>query len=480
MALCLRDMGRRYPKEFEINPDGRTTVHFWPPAWQRPGARPARRGHPLHTGTARLRPFRALAGPGGPAELHLRPEGPDGLPELGTVRDMGLADPTGVAATYDVLYFFYRGAANPQEIAGICKLLRPAPARGAKHGEPRGGQRDARYAPPRTRGARGETARPPASAGHARGPVAGEFNFQDVRRGWLPNEQRGSSKTTGWGPPATAGRAMVGATCRRAGPEALLAASARYAIVMDVDMCHEIVPVMETQADPRRRKVAGGFGDHRTPGHWQATWRLSDRTPRLRGLLLSYYVTGDLLARDTALASRAGAVDGSGVPFPGEDGMVFLDNLSEFLALDYDSALLEKLGECADYLFRMPPMIDEADAWTPGLRVYAAQTGDPRVAGFCAASPRPSPATTCAFWGSCATCSKPPHSPNWTADRAARDRIRAAGEQTHGRPVVEGRHADVGPVLLLRLRRDRPRARANSSRRACGRDARACCARCYR
>ena len=36
--------------------------------------------------------------------------------------------------------------------------------------------------------------------------------------------------------------------------------------------------------DTRRRKIAGAFGDHRTPAHWQGAWHISDRHARVRSM----------------------------------------------------------------------------------------------------------------------------------------------------------------------------------------------------
>jgi hypothetical protein len=134
-------------------------------------------------------------------------------------------------------------------------------------------------------------------------------------------------------------------------------------------------------ADPRRRKIAGAFGDARTPVHWQSTSCVSDRHARLLGPLLAYYLSGDLFTRDAALL-WAEAAKNYGPATSGADGMAYLDNLVELLSLTYDPALVERAGDCADYLFRMPPDLQEAGQWIPGLRAYLRATGDARAAAY--------------------------------------------------------------------------------------------------
>jgi len=381
MALCLRDMTRLHPKEFEVNADGRVLVHFWPPHGD-DRVRSSREEINRNT-VGRL----DFAHYGRWLDLTVPPSYSAGLkdqndlPEFDAVRDMGLADPTGVAVTYDVLYFFYRGAAAPGDISAICKLFAQRPhAVQSPESLAAANVLPDMLPPARAARAAGLLDRLLALDA-ARGPDDGDFNYQDVRRTWLPREQRWSLKDYWLGTTGDRLTALWMVYLQTGRPDALLAAQRMVRHLIDVDMCHEAPAAMGVQADPRRRKVAGGFGDHHTPVHWQSTWHLSDRVPRLRGLLLSYYATGDLLARDMAL-KWAEAVKEHGTPFPGEDGMVYLDNLSDLLMVDYDAALQERLGDCADYFFRMPPALDNVDVWIPGLRNYLRQSADPRAAAY--------------------------------------------------------------------------------------------------
>ena len=169
-------------------------------------------------------------------------------------------------------------------------------------------------------------------------PAAGDFNYMDVRRAWLPDEQRWSLRNYWMGANADLPGALWLLYLQTGRPEVLLAARRNLRHLISMDICHDATPALTAHADPRRRKIVGAFGDHKTPVHWQSTCRVSDRHARIRAPLLAYYLTGDLLARDTALL-WAEAAKNYGPATAGEDGLAYLDNLSEILALAYDPAL---------------------------------------------------------------------------------------------------------------------------------------------
>jgi hypothetical protein len=102
---------------------------------------------------------------------------------------------------------------------------------------------------------------------------------------------------------------------------------------------------------------------------------------RIRGLLLDYYLTGDPMARDSVL-QWADAARLFGPATDGADGMAYLCNLSELLLFSYDPALVDRMGECSEYLFRMPLDLQETSAWVPGLRGYVHCRGDRRAAAY--------------------------------------------------------------------------------------------------
>jgi len=381
MALCLRDMARLHPKEFEVNADGRVMIHLWPPHGEDRLRSPREEINRSTVGRLDFAHYGRWLDLSVPPAYSAGLKDQNDLPEFDTVRDMGLADPTGVAVTYDVLYFFYRGPPEPGDLSAICKLFAQRPhAVQSQESLAAANVLPDMLTPARAARAAGLLDRLLALDA-TRGPADGDFNYQDVRRTWLPREQRWSLRDYWVGTTGDRPAALWLVYLQTGRPDALLAAQRMVRHLIDVDMCHEAPAAMGVQADPRRRKAAGGFGDHHTPVHWQSTWHLSDRAPRLRGLLLSYYATGDLLARDMAL-KWAEAVRERGTPFAGEDGMVYLDNLSELLMMDYDAALQERLGDCADYFFRMPPALENVDLWTPGLREYLRQTGDPRAGAY--------------------------------------------------------------------------------------------------
>ena len=177
-----------------------------------------------------------------------------------------------------------------------------------------------------------------------------------------------------------------------------------------MDLCNDSTPALAALADPRRRKIAGAFGDCKTPVHWQSTCCVSDRHARLLGPLLAYYLSGDLVARDAALL-WAEAAKNYGPATCGADGMAYLDNLVELLSLSYDPVLVERAGDCADYLFRMPEDLQETGQWIPGLRDYLRATGDARAAAYLhglGATLKAAPAQNPARSACCATCTRLP------------------------------------------------------------------------
>ena len=165
-------------------------------------------------------------------------------------------------------------------------------------------------------------------------------------------------------------------------PEIFIAAQRNLRHVLGMDLCNDSTPALAALADPRRRKIAGAFGDDKTPVHWQSTCCVSDRHARLLGPLLAYYLSGDPASPATPRSSGRRRRRTTGLPPAGADGMAYLDNLVELLSLSYDPALVERAGDCADYLFRMPEDPQETGQWIPGLRAYLRATGDARAAAY--------------------------------------------------------------------------------------------------
>ena len=203
----------------------------------------------------------------------------------------------------------------------------------------------------------------------------------DVRRHWLPDEQRWGLRNYWMGANEDLPGALWLLYLQTGRPEIFIAAQRNLRHVLGMDLCNDSTPALAALADPRRRKIAGAFGDDKTPVHWQSTCCVSDRHARLLGPLLAYYLSGDLVARDAALL-WAEAAKNYGPATSGADGMAYLDNLVELLSLSYDPVLVERAGDCADYLFRMPEDPQETGQWIPGLRDYLRATGDARAAAY--------------------------------------------------------------------------------------------------
>jgi hypothetical protein len=214
-----------------------------------------------------------------------------------------------------------------------------------------------------------------------RSPADGDFNFMDVRRHWLPDEQRWGLRNYWMGANEDLPGALWLIYLQTGRPDIFTAARRNLRHVIGVDLCNDSTPSLAVLADPRRRKIAGAFGDARTPVHWQTTCCVSDRHARLLGPLLAYYLSGDLVARDAALL-WAEAAKNYGPATSGADGMAYLDNLVELLSLSYDPVLVERAGDSADHLFRVPQDVQEAGQWIPGLRAYLRATGDARAAAY--------------------------------------------------------------------------------------------------
>ena len=193
-----------------------------------------------------------------------------------------------------------------------------------------------------------------------RSPADGDFNFMDVRRHWLPDEQRWGLRNYWMGANEDLPGALWLLYLQTGRPDIFIAARRNLRHVLGMDLCNDSTPALAALADPRRRKIAGAFGDSKTPVHWQSTCCVSDRHARLLGPLLAYYLTGDLVARDAALL-WAEAAKNYGPATCGADGMAYLDNLVELLSL----SLRSRAGRARGRLRRLP--VPHAPG-SPGVR----------------------------------------------------------------------------------------------------------------
>ena len=379
-ALDLRDMDELHPKEIEVTPESRVIVHFWPPH-----------------GDERLRGLKVDVDRRTVGELGFATTGclldlsvpaayasglkdRNGLFDFDAVRNMDVSDPAGIALTYDMLYTFVKGPLDPLEVSGIARAfeLCPCAVQDAQSLAVSGVLQEM-LSPSRTE--RAATMLTRLLAMENRSPADGDFNFMDVRRHWLPEEQRWGLRNYWMGASEDLPGALWLLYLQTGRPDIFIAAQRNLRHVLATDLCNDSTPSLAALADPRRRKIAGAFGDYKTPVHWQSTCCVSDRHARLLGPLLAYYLSGDLVARDAALL-WAEAAKSYGPATCGADGMAYLDNLVELLSLRYDPVLVERAGECADYLFRMPEDPQETGQWIPGLRDYLRATGDARVAAY--------------------------------------------------------------------------------------------------
>ena len=380
IAICLRDMGHLHPKEIEIRPDETFRVHFWP----QHGDQELRR---LHQDVNR----RTVGGLGfahSGLRLDLRVPAPfskalkdrEGLSDFDAVQEMHLSDPTGIALTHDLMYMFFAGDFEQEEVDGIAELFELRPRAVQDPGSLAASGVLTEMLPP-DRADRTAAIIERLLKREQRAPQEGEFNYMGVHSRWLANEGRWALANH-WVGAAGDLPSALWLTCLYTGNPEIHRAAERYLRhVLSMDICHTSTATQIAETDPRRRKIPGAFGDHRSPVHWQSTCHVNDRFARVRGLLLAYYLAGDLRARDV-VRLWGEAAKTYGIPNSGEDGAVFLDNLSEILSMDYDAEILERLGECAEYLFQMPFDSGELARSAHLLRKYSCERGDPRGAAF--------------------------------------------------------------------------------------------------
>lgn len=377
MAIGLRDMEELFPKSFEMIADGALLrIHFWPPQQDelvrelRSQEKKRALGELPFVHYYHLLDLRVPASFGGPTgeEQKMAPQ----------VQPYHYrSDPTGIALTYDTLYYFYRGKCDRDEISAVCKTFEFSPS---------AVQDQASLA---ASGVFGQALSPPqaqtALAGakrllqlESRAPEQGDLNFLDLHRKWDTTQARWDTNYPWLGTEANLPVALWRLYAQTGDREIFRAAQRNLRHVLGVDFCHLSSPEQETRDDPRHRKIAGAFNLNRTPIHWQETVHISDRHARLRAPLLAWYLTGDSVAYEAALLWRDAAVT-HGAPTSGQDGAVFIDNLWVMLQLQYNPLLHEQLGACVEFFSQRPCETAQIDSWGIGLREYVRESGDQSV-----------------------------------------------------------------------------------------------------
>jgi len=380
VAVCLRDMAHLYPKELELRPDGRLRMHFWP------AHMPEKLRAEPEAVDRRTVGGLGFAHQGALFDLRVPPaysyglQDRDGLFDFDAVRYGHLSEITGMGLTYDLLYLFYGGDLDEEEISQTARAfeLRPHALQDRESLAASG------VLPEMLSAGRAKRAADLAVKLlelEGRNSQEGDLNFLDLHRRWLPQEKRWALRRHWVGNLADVPAMLWVLYLQTGRPELFRAAARSLRHLLSVDVCHFAQPGQTTQADPRRRKIPGGFGDHRTPFHWQSTCHLSDRYARIRPLLLAHYLTGEALPLDV-VRLWAQAVRTYGVPTTGEDGAAYLDNLWRILQVEPDPGLIERFGECADYLFRAHFDPAEAHSWTVSLIDYFRASGDRRAVDF--------------------------------------------------------------------------------------------------
>ncbi len=377
LAIAFQDMADLYPKSFSLHSDNTFKLHFWPPH----GRDDLRR----YAGEVNRRTVGGLHFAQSGRLFDLRVPGPYShalkdkarLEDFEAVSGMHLSDPTGLALTYETLWIFYRGDLDRNDVAGASQLLAEAP-HGVQDRESliRSGVLDGVLSPERTEKALALAAHLLEREEHF--PEKGDLNFRDVHRAWLSLEERWALAQRWMGPANDLPGALWLLYLQSGSERIRTLARQNLRHLFAVDICHDAEPAQMRHADPRRRKLPGGFGDHATPLHWHSTCHINDRFARLRALAWSYYLTGDHRAREAALL-WARSAETFGLPARGQDGAVFMDNLRVALGLRYNPVLLERLGACASYFSDQSLNPSAMTGWNATLSSSMADRGDPGI-----------------------------------------------------------------------------------------------------
>ncbi len=380
LAVCMRDMQHLFPKELELGSDGVVVAHVWPPHGEREMRDPAGDVTRRNVGTLGFAHYGKMLDLTVPSSYAATLKDREGLFDFDAVRDANLSDHTGTAVTCDMLYIFYSGRLDIEEVSEIARIFQFGPH--AVQDRKSLAEAEALHNPltPDQLRRAGALAMRLLKA-EDRAQQQGMFNYQDLHGRWLPDEERWALRGH-WLSMRHDVPGMLWTLYLQAGdPDLLRCAERNMAHILAVDFCHDATPTQAKFADPRRRKIVGATGDSRTPIHWQSTWHVNDRFVRLDGPLLAYYLTGNLWARDAA-AAWGEAAKIHGTPRRGIDGVAFMNNLRGSLNLRYDVLLHNRLAECADFLFAAPETLPPEAGWTPGMLAYARQFGDARVRTF--------------------------------------------------------------------------------------------------
>lgn len=375
ILVVLGDMRHLYPKSFEIKSDGNLDIHFWPPHGTEQDR--AYTGKIDRTTVGGL----AFAHHGRFLDLRVPPayssdlKDRHGLSDFDAVKGMQYADPGGIALIYDALYYFHRGAYDQDLMSTLARTFEMAPhATQDRESLARSGVLDAMLPPERADRAVRVARRLLELEGRFR--EEGDFNYLDLHREWLPDENRWALSRRWMGTTADLPGALWLLYLQTGAPDMHRLARRNLRHVLAVDFCHDATPDQTLVADPRRRKVVGGFCDSLTPLHWQGVCHVNDRHARVRAFLLAYSLTGDRFA-DEALRLWAESARTRAIPAPGEDGLALLDNLWTAIEQTYDPVLLERLGEAAEFFASHPCHTLPIESWVPGLRRYVSGRHDP-------------------------------------------------------------------------------------------------------
>ena len=389
-AVSIRDFWQNFPKELEVAPD-RLTVHFWPGHAEGP----FRTGERLNARNA----YQCWFAHEGPL---LDFKAPDEVVQLvkqdGSNFDGLLqANAMGLAKTHHLLFQFHDGNWDRARVRSTHRVFDLQPTAVLDPAWVCGSGTFGRIAPRRPdRHAETERAIDGLVARFARQQAEdrdyGMWNFGDAHHNWIWHERRWRLYRT-WRATHHSWPRWPWLQFVRSGSFDTLRYARRNGYhVADISHCHFTDDAFRTAKYPRGKAV-GGICDYKGLVHWCAGNRFGYNSVA-DVLLQHYYLTGDLRARDTALAHGQALLD-QDRSTGGREGSARLMSLVALYQHTWDNHYLKLIDRHIEAMSRQTVeeavFSDESSAsrathtlWTPAFLSYVDLTGSERGKAFIA------------------------------------------------------------------------------------------------
>lgn len=390
-AVSMRDFWQNFPKEFGVTPT-RLTTHFWPAH----GEAPRRSGDNLSVRNAALCWF---AHEGELLDFRVPPEVVELVrqesPKGDNWENAKIINAMGIAKTHHLMFQFHTGNWDQARVRSAHLVFDQQPT----------AIPDPAWVC--ASGVLGTVARKDTSRHetieHTIDTTAerfmrqqemdrdyGMWNFGDAHHNWQWQEQRWWLYRT-WRATHHSWPRWPWLQALRSGSFKALGYARRNAYhVADISHCHYTDETFAKKNWPQG-KLVGGICDYKGLAHWSAGNRLGYNSIA-DVLLLHYYVTGDLRARDTALAhGRALLEDGNAQS--GREGSGRLTSLVALYAYTWDNDYLKLLDAHVDELLRTTTeetVFEDASSanrallsiWTQGVLSYVDFAGAEKGKAF--------------------------------------------------------------------------------------------------